>query len=77
MDVGQMDLDHRNPDGQNGVSNGHARMRVGGWIENQEVSPSPLLLNIINQLPFVVRLKKLHRVPLLLRTLLQPLIDVH
>jgi len=56
MDIRQMDLDRRQPDGGNGIAYGDAGVGIGGWIDDHAVVSAPGFLNPTDQLAFAVRL---------------------
>src|SRR5436309_1898270 len=64
--IGEVDLDHGNVDGGDGIANGHARVRIPPRVDHDGVGPRPGVLDGIDQLPFEVRLdgSDLHTEPI-------------
>src|SRR3990167_8988044 len=60
MDVGDMDLDGRNPHRRQGVPQGNAGMGIGRGIDNEGAELFGRLLNPADHLSLTVRLTDLH-----------------
>ena len=68
-------LDGRDGDGLEGVKDCHARMCVGGRVDDDAVDPAVGLLNLVDDVALVVRLEDLDLVEALCGTRL--LADLH
>ena len=56
VDIREMDFNHGDRNGKNGISEGNARVRVRRRIENQHIRLWTVLMDPVDQCPLVVGL---------------------
>src|SRR6185369_3588056 len=60
MDIGDMDLNGRDPHRRDRIPQCDAGMCITGCVNDNYIDPSPRFLDPINELPFRVRLSELN-----------------
>jgi hypothetical protein len=77
MDIGQMDLNHRDVHRQDSISDSNARMCIRSRVDDEHIGLRTVLLQPIDEFAFMVRLQYLNGMPLALCKLTEHPINVH